>query len=105
MVVRLIGGILATALLGAGALFYGFKGYQAYLRWLVAGQGPGTEPERQHDASADARIASHGVPLRDPRRRRDMRRIGAGRVAEMGVTDAEPFQREALITLFDREFV
>lgn len=50
MVVRALGGTLAIAVLGAAALVFGFKGYQAYLRWLVAGQGPGTTDELQHAA-------------------------------------------------------
>ena len=52
MAVRVIGGTLGTAVLGAVALVLGFKGYQAYLRWLVAGQGPGTRDELQHAANA-----------------------------------------------------
>ena len=54
MLGRLLGGALAAAVLGAGAIVFGYKGYQAYLRWLVAGQGPGTETELAHAASTRA---------------------------------------------------
>jgi hypothetical protein len=55
MIVRVIGGLVAAVALTAGALVFGFKGYQAYLRWLVAGQGPGTTHELAHKASMENR--------------------------------------------------
>jgi hypothetical protein len=58
MIGRLIGGTLAAAVLGAGAVFFGFKGYQAYLRWLVAGQGPGTQTELQRASTTQAEVQS-----------------------------------------------
>jgi hypothetical protein len=41
----MIAGALGAVLLTAAALVLGFRGYQAYLEWLVAGQGgPAADP-------------------------------------------------------------
>ncbi|HZT05906.1 MAG TPA: hypothetical protein VFC51_02680 [Chloroflexota bacterium] len=61
MIGRLIVGSLAAAILSVAAVVAGFKGYQAYLRWLVA------EPPRTEDQAPDV----------DPNRR-------AGSLSESG---------------------
>jgi len=43
MIVKVVGGLLVTAVLGAAGLVLGFQGYQAYLKWLTAGQGRPSE--------------------------------------------------------------
>jgi hypothetical protein len=40
MIGRLIVGLLGTVVVAGAALVLGYRGYDAFLRWLVAGQGP-----------------------------------------------------------------
>jgi hypothetical protein len=42
---RAIGGALAATVVAGAALVLGYRGYQAYLEWLVAGAGkPSDQP-------------------------------------------------------------
>jgi len=45
MIGRMIGGALGAVVVASAALVLGYRGYQAYLEWLVAGAGkPSTQP-------------------------------------------------------------
>jgi hypothetical protein len=45
MIGRVVGGALGAALVAGAALVLGYRGYQAYLEWLVAGAGkPSAQP-------------------------------------------------------------
>jgi hypothetical protein len=51
----LIGGTLAATALGGATIYYGFKGYQAYLRWLVA-ELPQGQAETPQPAASDVAV-------------------------------------------------